>query len=233
MIFHVILHATFADVSGFYMWACSRSNAVLVGQHEADEDISQTHCHFMIDTNVTNQAIAKQLKSRNLSGQGKSCIMEKTQKTREPYDRHKLCVYILKGYKTTIYDTMFSSNVIERMRSEWVQPTKETSPAKPVKDKSEKTHWDLIQEIIVESKLIPGIWGTVLEKDQFGHIIHEEGVLAGGRATIFDIMVKVLNKNKVRTSRNELERFYVSIMRHDYHSRQLLRNSIMQNVFRE
>jgi len=229
MIFHVILHAYFADVSGFYDWAVSVSTSVLVGEHEADEQVKRTHCHFMINANITDEGIRQQLKKRNLGGRGKSCIMMQTQKApRLPYDEEILSIYILKGGKTIQHHSTMDHEMIQSLQAKWVHQKEDVSPA----DKSDKTHWDLIQQIIIESKKIQGVWGAVLERGEFGEVINEEGITPQGRGVIFDIMVRVLNENKVRTSRNELERFYVSIVRHDYHSRQLLRQSIMQNVFR-
>lgn len=230
MIFHVIIRRPYSDLSGFYDWAVSASTAVLVGEHEADKEIATTHCHFMINADITDEGIRKQINKRKLGGRGQYAILTQTEKApRLPYDEEKLCIYILKGGKTSYHRSTFDERV-PALQEKWVHKQEDASPVGS--SKSEKTHWDLIQQIILESQKIPGVWGAVLERTEFGDVVNDQGILPEGRGVIFDVMVRILNENKVRTSRNELERFYVSIVRHDYHSRQLLRQSIMQNVFR-
>lgn len=230
MIRHIVFHREWNDISGFCDWLATKSPVYLVVQHDADDIVKTTHCHIACEVSVSDQAIRDAYNVRNLGGRGQVTIMSKTEKTRQMYDINKLITYIIKGNVENVKRTTLGVIEVSEHAAQWINMT--ASDAKPDKGKDKNDHFSLIQEILNETKQIPGMWTEVLSRDEFGHVIREEGLTDEGRLKMFDYMVKKLNKNRIRTSRNELERFYVTIVRHDYHSTKDLRTSILQNVFR-
>lgn len=92
----ILIRVPYEDCSGFCAWMMTKSGQVLVGQHDADEEVTSTHCHLAVKDPCGLEGIRKQLIKHSL-GAEKHSIMTKTKKGRVPYSWWKLCVYIIKG----------------------------------------------------------------------------------------------------------------------------------------
>lgn len=228
MIIQVVVRRPWEDISGFYSWIQDNSSSHLCGQHDADEDTKTTHCHIMCNTTINPETIRLQAIKHGVGGRGVAAVLKQCAKKKIPYDETKLCIYITKGDVNNIKRSSFDVDTINYFASQWVQhePTSKSPDDK-------KDHFALIEHILEESTKIPGAWESVLARDSEGIIVSERGLTYEGRRKIFQLMVNTLNKNRVRTSRNELERFYVTLIRHDYHSVECLQDSILRNVYRE
>lgn len=242
-ILHLILRKEFKDISMLDEYLRSSSEAFVIVEHDPDESedpkkgqFAVRHCHIMIvDFFNTDQAMRKFLAKSNLDGRGQYAIMHKTQKTREDYDFDKLGIYMLKGcYEPKALYCIPTSKVTE-WKDAWVNH-EEATPRRDEKKKRDsgenkeksKSHWDIMDDIWNEVEKEDGIW------DEFCTRVAQSGKQLNhrGRDVLFDVMVKHLNANKVRTSRNELERFYVTLLRRDERQVGLLRLQILRNVFR-
>lgn len=210
-----------SDLSGVAtLWAnyCDRFIAY---EHEADAKVSRTHCHFlMIDCKVKEEAFKRMSK---LPGRGNEFWKWATKETPD----ESFITYLSKGKLREKFKKNFSDQIVEERRGLWVEHEPSKKPVSLKKVKEEKgSHWELIMKIWNEIKENPRIVRQVVDRE--GAIAHE----IHNHSLAFDIMNKHLNENKVRTSRNELERFYVSIMRQDTYSAQSLKKSIFSNIFR-
>lgn len=214
------------------MYLADKSAKVLCAQHDADEDIPVTHCHVMIVTpEVTDQAIAKARMKYDIKGSGNS-LMKVTEKTRDPYDEKKLATYICKGNidNVKLYTSYTHHNLVDYVktwipREKWIEEQKK---AEKTQDK-DKTHWTLIERVWTQLESVPALWEEVLEFNNSGSM---KTLNCKGRDAAFDSLVLELNKCKVRTSRNELERFYVTLLRFDRVQVKCMKRSILENVFR-
>lgn len=217
MIYHVVLRRGYEDVSGLVVGFVYSSQSVLCAEHQPDDEEKTIHCHVVIESNVGPEAIRKRIKNAGFDGRGQYAIMEKTKKTREPYDKFKLLRYVLKGLELNNPQVSFlkyhygygDEAMIKLAKEDWkVENVKERPVAAPEKKKKATTHYGLIKEIYAEANKT-----TRLVRDEFGNVIHEQCI--ENSVATWHLMCKKLNENEVRTSSHELERFYVTLLRHD------------------
>lgn len=230
----VRISRSYVDISSVLIEISRKSEGACWYEHDADEEVSRQHVHgLLVNPTISTDTMKGWLRKILGPVDRYDWAFPTTYKN----DLKEVCAvnmdfitYMSKGKLEPVhcYGSIHSL-LCDVYRKKWVERSKRiTQTEQKIK---EKTHWDLIQEILTESHKIPGAWCNVLER-QDGELVTVQGLSDAGRADIFDLMCQVLNKNKVRTSRNELERFYVSIIRHDNKSRENMRISILQNVFR-
>jgi len=84
----------------------------------------------------------------------------------------------------------------------------------------------------LDTRQLNGVWEhmTMLGTDNEG-VALEDAWVCRNRKAVWNYMIKVLNENKVRTSRNELERFFVSILRHDREACDRMYENIIEKIF--
>lgn len=217
-VLHVVLRKPFQEIKAFAEWAKEQTLNYLVGEHEADPEIETTHCHILLEgLKVTKEALRKQILKVS-PGRGQYVIMEKTQKARLPYDRNYLGVYILKGKCATANATSFDDVQLALWASKWVDQSEE----KLSKAEKETTIWDVI---MTAHKKCKADW-------KLGSHNELNLVVEPSRENWY-ILCQELNRARIRTSRNELERAWVTLLRQDPHNQDDLFNSIMSNVFRK
>lgn len=235
-VYHIVVQHPAQHIQRFwdYIRMDGAYHDIVICEHQADNEIAHTHVHMAIRTTVSQQTLRNKTKEYIMDlRRGNHAIMTKTQKTRLEYDWAKTCIYIIKGNRDHIKYTSLDETSIHQYIDSWIPPTVATSTMEPSAPKDPNTHWDLMQKIIKDTKSM-GLWGEVLEQDGLGNMIYQPGLpTEASRMKVYDYMVQVLNENKVRTSRNELERFFMTIIRHDTIGNKLVRAGIFKNLFRE
>lgn len=230
-IFHLIVRHAYTDLSGIMTYFREKATRYLVGEHNSDHTTKQVHCHLAIDYAFGRNSIEKQVKKYQLGGQGQFAIMTKTQKSRQAYEFDKLSEYILKGDKKHLRDTNQTEEFVQKRVDEWVQflpvdvPQEESSGRKK-KAESQITQYKIINEVIaygIEQK-----W--IVTEDFNNQDINT--IASWHRKNIFKYMCTLLNKYQIRTSRNELERIYVTILRLCPNAQNEIYESIYKNIFR-
>lgn len=230
IVWHLIVRKPFTDVDEeFWRWLSANTQDVLVGEHPASDDDEDgeydIHCHvMMVNLKVTDKALDKARKRYGLEG-AKSRLLRVVAKTHQKYDEDKLGVYILKGEKPYAKAYSYAEDKIDEWVKAWVKPSKAAAPAAA----GDGTHWDLIQTVWKKLEETTGIWEEYLEFNQKGIT---KTLNDTGKDVAYNLLVDELNAKKVRTSRNELERFYVTLIRHDPGLRRNLGQSIIKSVFR-
>lgn len=202
---------------------------MLCGQHDEDDEIATTHCHvMMVEPKITSQSIDKARKKFGLLGQGNS-LLKKTLKTREDYDEQVLGSYITKGKIENIQSYKgYQHHDLVMFCKTWVPREKFIEAKKKECElKKDKSHWDLIERVWKQLQDIKDVWEEVLQFNDRGV---DRQLNYKGASCAFDMLVVELNKARVRTSRNELERMYVSLLRFDIGSTQEIKQAIMKNV---
>lgn len=227
VIYHVVLRRGYEDISGFVVGLGSAGD-ILCCEHTPDAEEKTIHCHLVVESSVTAEAIRKRIKIAGLDGRGQYAIMEKTKKTRVPYGRNELLKYVLKGLEREIprqsslkYSKGFTEIEIEEAKMTWI-PSKLTSEEDEEK-KSSKTHYSLIKEIYAEAPKT-----TRLVRDEFGNLINEQCV--ENNVGTWHLMCKKLNENEIRTSSHELERFYITLLRQDPLHQENLYTNLMKKM---
>lgn len=233
VVWHLLVRKAYADVNAdFWKWLSVNTDDVLIGEHPASDDDEDgeygIHCHVMIvNLKVTDKALDSCRKRYGLQGEN-SRLLKVTVKTRQKYDEDKLGIYIIKGDETQAKAYSYPIERIKAWAEGWVVHPKNSSSGE-TKPKSDGTHWDVILDVWKTLQDTPDIWEEYLDFNQKGitRTLNDTG-----KDVAYNLMVDALNAKKIRTSRNELERFYVTLVRQDPRLRRQLGQSIIRSVFR-
>lgn len=183
----------------------------MVCQHDADDRVSTTHCHVMIVApKISTETLRLWKNAHGFKGAGNSIMATN-------HNRDDLGKYMLKGDKEKNYRaSSYSDEQIQIWVDMWVvTPTKNEITSVPKKKLAGvKTQWEIMEEIIAESRQTPGVWEkfSAITTGPDG-IIPEERWHCRNTRRVYDIMLKHLAKNKIRTSVHEMERWYITMMR--------------------
>lgn len=229
VVWQLIIRKAYDEVAPeFWRWMSAQCDDYIIGQHDADEEIKTTHCHVMIQNpKVTDKAYDKQRKKYGLGG-GASRLLQKVAKKHIDYDADKLGPYVTKGNITYVMSYSYPEDTVRAWCENWVD-TRAVVSAASGDAQSDRTHWNIIQDIWKKMQDVEGIWEEYLEFNISGvaKTLNEKG-----KWVAYDMLLEALHVNKVRTSRNELERFYVTLVRSDPRLRRELGRSIITSVFR-
>lgn len=215
-VWQVVLRKPFEEIKAFGEWLREQTIGFMICQHEADQEITTTHCHILLEgLKVGTEGLRKQIK-KVCPGRGQYAIMEKTQKTREDYDRDKLAIYCIKGSVANCKLASYDEVQQAIWATKWVDRSEPLS-----KEEKDKTIWDVIMKA----------HGMCHKEWKYGS--HNElNLQAEPSKENWFILMRELNLAKIKTSRNELERAWVTLLRQDPRNQEDLYNSIMSNVFR-
>jgi len=231
VIWHGIIHRPFEDISGVIKLWGTKCQRVLAGQDDADKKVPRTHCHILIE----NPRVKKERFRRMLLdtcptlGRGDHMIMEKTQETREPYLCSHLSRYCLKGkFDEYCFNQGFTAVQLDKIVTSW----KVDEPEEKTKKEKDESHYALcekIYETIINYEDTPA---NAMTCPTWSYDVNtgEKSIKDFRRASW--IMNTELNKAKVRTSQNELERFYVTILRMDKSCAKHILNNMVDKVMR-
>jgi hypothetical protein len=220
---HLIVRKPFQELREFADWVQVHTRMFVVGQHDADEEVNTTHCHFMINgCDVTKEGLRKELKKYITDGRKEYALMEKSEKARLPYDEWHLAVYVLKGDMNNHKLGKYSYEKVQDIVSAWqIYEKSETKTSEP----KITSQYDVIESVIPKMKTRDQLY-----QGEFGEALAEHAVIPC--AENFRILCDALNAHKIRTSRNELERIWVTVLRQHRNNQDSLYESISRNVFR-
>lgn len=222
----------YADISGIAeIWAKS-CKAMAVVEHPPGKE-GNIHCHFMIcDPSIKVDTFHKQRIKAGINTPNISWISTAVQKGEfkgQLYTRSNLLKYLIKGKLRLNFVKNISPAQVEEATSSWVEPVlgndTKTKPPKP----DSQTHYQVCQDIIKKAKAEHPDWFQVSITNYFAEDEDDFTLRSDYHRHMWDLMIKELNKRKIRTSINELERFYTTIMRSDYETKTLL----FQNFWRK
>lgn len=227
-VLHLIFHRGWSDVSGICHKIAEKCDRFLAAQHNADDKVKTTHVHcaienFRSDNKIPVEGLRTFLPAE-LKGRGQYVIMKKTEKSKKFYHYETLCIYIIKASVLNVKLVRNLSPVkLDELASQWInhsEPVKRT----PKTEECSKTHWEIIQEVKEEINKQP--------KDKINPYT---GGLTGEYSfeLVYRMLLVVLKKYRIRTSRNELERFMITIIRDDYNFEDQVMLAIKKNIFRD
>lgn len=228
-VLHVIFHKSWADVSGICHKMAEKCTRFLAAQHNADDKVKTTHVHCALEhfdsQNVIPVEGVRTFIPDEFKGRGQYVIMKKTEKPpKRFYHYETLCIYIIKASVLNVKLVKnLSPDKLEQLASQWIdhsEPVKRT----PKHEECSKTHWEIIQEVKEE-----------INKQHKDKINPYTGGLTGEYSfeLVYRMLLVVLRKYKIRTSRNELERFMITIIRDDYNFEDKVMLAIKKNIFRD
>jgi len=229
-VWQLVLRKPWTDISGFEGWLKENTLRYIVAEHPADEEIATTHCHILLEgLKVTDEGLRKQVKKYS-PGQGQYAFMKVQKRTRQPYSQSGLAIYMSKGQSEYIKSHSLADESIQEYVLAWETEEEyiERETGEPKKDK-DYTLWNItlkVRELAKKTTTIKTCRGEYGEYD----MKTEQSV----EATLenFQLLCEEMNKHKIRSSRNELERAWVTLLRQDQPNQQALFESINKNVFR-
>jgi len=215
----------FNDLSGVIQVWAQTCEAMVVYEHTADAKVTTTHCHILMIN--SKYATPEQYKRQLLKDITTSLTGNGLWKWASKYGTPDMnfITYMTKGNLAFKYIKNITPDVVEELRCKWSEPTLQSPPTiQTKKEKEDKalSHWEIIQKIRANIEARP--------KDR---ITREAGLTAKYTFdTIYLEVMKELRINKVRTSRNELERFIVTLIRDDENFQDEIKEGIKKNIFR-
>lgn len=205
---------SYADLSGALSCWINRCERFMVVEHPADTEVATTHVHIALgNCDIQAEQLKKELRKVFKCGAGNPFWSFKEWDGVSIRDERPKAYpqYMIKGQYDPHVHKGWTVDEVSAIKSAWDNdPIAQQYIQKAKQDVKEKvkTHYELIEEIYKLGHKKP----SLIQRE--GEIF-SENYFENSRAN-FDIMRKVLNQNKVRTSRNELERFWITLMRFDY-----------------
>jgi len=119
-VLQVVLHKSYDTIKGIVEWLKENTQQYLIGEHPADEQISTTHCHILVEgLKVTRESLRKVV-VKHSPGRGQNFTSALTEKERIPYERNFLGRYIIKGNVNHCKSTSFDDIQIALWASQWI-----------------------------------------------------------------------------------------------------------------
>jgi len=228
-----IIHLSLNDLSGNNTLQSLQDycESFAVCQHEPDDKVPRIHCHLLIhNPSVKQNQLQKTYKALNPSlGRGDHMIMTLTQEEpRKPYNRFLLLRYMIKGVHAVHFVKNISTEEVEAARASW-NSVVVREPRVSLKDSQVKTHYEVMTDIIADAKSKNGIYSYELVADYEGNL--DMNWVIKDHDRLWDVMLRHLDLNHVRTSIHELERFYVTMTRGDLKVRNKYKDNIFSKIF--
>lgn len=108
------------EVQSFLVNWSTKITSLLVYEHEADEKVATTHCHFLIqDSEVQDEQLKRMARQKfpDLKGNGSWAW-----KTYDPEKGKTYISYMTKGKLASKFNKNYSPDLLERSRLSWVEP---------------------------------------------------------------------------------------------------------------
>lgn len=135
----VRLTIPFSEVLSFIDQWSEKADKLLVYEHEADQEVSQTHCHFLIQDCKIGEDRLKQIvnQKREKPLKGNECW---SWKAYDPGKGSSYMAYMTKGKLACKYSKNYSADELERARQAWVEPVlgNDKHPGTPMKKKKDE-----------------------------------------------------------------------------------------------
>lgn len=138
----------FSDVNQFIEDWADKADKLLVYEHEADEEVSKTHCHFLIRDCKVKEDRLKQIVNKIVSPplKGNECWSWKTVIEDKVAD---YITYMTKGKLTAKYNKGYDQFYIDERKKVWVLPG--TPQAKKKQDEITELYDSFVKKFNVNS----------------------------------------------------------------------------------
>lgn len=132
----------YTDLSGAFRSISLLCDKMLIYEHEADEEITKTHCHFVAEHNCTTKTlkntILKNLKTGDSLNGNEDWSMPENN-----WDKsHKTITYMTKGRLEPKYNQGYTQDEIEKAKNDWTAPQLKQKQ----QSKLEKLYWDTLDD---------------------------------------------------------------------------------------
>lgn len=231
MIVHGIVRLSFQTVCCFFEPIAARFSTFLISEHEADDEVTSTHCHFLVDISEhfaqldSFRAYLKRNPDYYAIFQRPSDmeLHTKTMKKKLPYQVKELAIYIIKrNCFPKQYGSHFTQQLIMEYSSLWslqnpIRNTPNTDdnigknePITETPKKNKITQWQLLQFMMEE------------EDERFGQIpdkpkgtfyaFSDDKIPKVHPSILFDIVVRVMKRYHQIPHPTQVDKFIGSMI---------------------
>lgn len=226
IVWQLVIHAAYDEQKVLYDRITQASEQFMVCQHDADDKVNRTHCHVLIENpKRTVQTLRSWIHEAGCGGRGNYAIFSN-------YTRDDLGVYMVKGDKAHVKVTSFTDEQVRLWEQQWVNREKKLESPDSAKLPGVKTQWEIMSEILAETRAAPGVWEKLSEITTGDDGLIPEAVwICKNHRFVWNIMLKHLAINKIRTSSHELERWYVTMMRESRETSDAIFKKIYEKLY--
>lgn len=191
----------YVDLSGvFTSWVqTDKPRLYTVYEHEADDEVSRTHCHFVL---WDSEATVKKIKERQLYKELKLSRSDHSYKEVEWIDIKdplRVCQYMAKGTLMPVYSNLPVA-VSEYFRNKWEE-----------KKSKAKDYFDICMEIRDQCTYE----ACIDTKDEFGYPQIRTVRVMRNFDEVYNMLLVKLDEERVRTNEMDMERWLLTITRGD------------------
>lgn len=235
IVWHGCIFLPYEDISGIARLWSQKCNAFALVQHPADGKTKRVHCHMMlVNPTIEVDSFQKLMKRNGINpGRGQHWIAKTVMKGEykgQKYNKKDLLKYMLKGKLRLLFEKDISPAEVEEAVSSWVELNLSNSTG-PKSSKDTNTHYDIILSIKQKALKEHSDWfdtQLTIDTSCFGYEFDKVTIKDHHR--LFYFMCNELNKARIRTSSNELERFYVTLIRQFANGTESLFNTISRKL---
>lgn len=226
-VFAFRISASYADIGSTLLKLIDLTEKVAIYEHPADEKVANTHIHGLLMTcSRKEDTLREKFFKKHWKGKYQLATTYKDQDDNVQPVNEGYVSYMSKGKFEPSFVKGFTTDKISELKAKWVNHTR-TDPAvdSASPDKKKKESVCIFDIILKVSKMC----------DQQS-IVNNNGTLSVAvepSIRTWYVLCEELNKARIRTSRNELERAWVTLLRLDQRNQDTLYSSIMKNVFRD
>lgn len=222
------ISASYADIGSTLLKLIDLTEKVAIYEHPADEKVANTHIHGLLMTcSRKEDTLREKFFKKHWKGKYQLATTYKDQDNKIQPVNEGYVTYMSKGVYDPSFVKGFTPERILELKALWIDYSQVADPVvdttAPEKKKKESV---CIYDIIVKvSKMC----------DQQS-IVNNNGTLSVAvepSIRTWYVLCEELNKARIRTSRNELERAWVTLLRLDQRNQDTLYSSIMKNIFRD
>jgi len=204
---------TFQDIAHAM---AERFSTFLIAQHDADDDIKSTHCHFLVDISgsfgnadsLRKNYFKKRADYGVISGKAME-LHNVTQKEKLLYDRWILARYIMKG-DTPIIFKGFTQIDIDKLKEEWRPKVQapEAVPAPEAPKQKKKSCYKVLIEMLEEPD---AIFGRREGSEDFLTYDTKPKDVRVLPSELMCIVIRVLKRNEMTPHPQQIDRFVGSM----------------------
>lgn len=153
-VWQLVVHRPMLELDFLVRYLEDNCTKFIGNQHDADEDVNRTHCHFMlVNLNVSDESLRKCLKKNGIFGSDNYGLLKKCFKKKTDYNEELLAVYVLKG-ATECTQRGYDHEQLTTFANAWVdhdEPVNTTTNIRSARERARKSE-SLWEEILEEFK---------------------------------------------------------------------------------
>jgi len=224
---------SYADISNVILEWSKVCDQFIVYEHDADEEVATTHCHFlMMSSTVKEEALKRRFYKLYPTDRLGNDLWAWKHKEHPNPDLGYI-KYMSKGVLAPKFVKNISPAIVDEFRQKWVPKNPVSSVAnksdKP-KDKS-KEFYSICERVIEIARETPGVYENRLVESEFGSnsLMMKSVIVNPGK--VYDILLKELKKNRIMTEINQLTRFMTTILREDANMGEEIKKTVFKRLF--